>query len=450
MMRISLLKLKRPTRPALFFWSLTAMVAALIVIRYSHSHYFIMDDWVVFGSRLDQKSLYGFDDYLLRRHNEHLIGGLVLWNFILASIFGLTSYTPWVITVVLVNLFVTWVLRQYMTRIGVHPILAAVASPLFLLIAPLGTLAYWGPTQIFILTLAMNLVHYSLTSHPGSAITKRDVFGAMISTLAVFIFSISVITIPVIAWMQVWHRRWTRALVALTPLLIYGLWTLSYGNRIPSDRYFGETTAGLKLIPQRDLALFLSFGWKLISCTIWTNSNPLMFIVVVCLVTAGIWHLRRESTGKRTIALAAIAVAALYVGGFTWSRGWFTDRLFRLDPPDRYVAVLALLLLPICLLGLQELVKILLPKQILSSRKSTYLFATAIIVLLTTVTLKQRFNEEDKLRPLAMASRSRIVAVANDPLLTSLPQSDYVFGSSWPTDLTFGDILRLKKMGWLK
>jgi hypothetical protein len=425
------------------------MVAAIIVIRYSHSRYFIMDDWVVYGSRLDQKALFGLDDYLLRRHNEHLIGGLVLWNFGLASIFGLSSYTPWAISVVIANVFVVWVLRKYMIRIGVHPILAAVTSPLFLLIAPLDMLTYWSFNQVFILTLALNLVHFSLTSQHSSTITRRDVLGAMISTLAVFIFSISVVTIPVIACIQVWHRRWTRAFVALTPLLMYGLWYFSYGNLTPSDRYFSDTTLGPKLVPHRDLDLFLSFGWKLISRTVWTNSNPLVFVIVVCLLLAGLWRLRRESTDKRTTAVAAIAAAALYTGGFTWSRGWVTDRIFRVDPPDRYVAVLALLLLPICLLGSQELFKIVLPKRIMSSRKSTYFLIVIIITLLTTGTLKQRSTEDNKMRSFTMATRARIMTVAHDPLLPTLPRTDYVFGSSWPTDLTFGDILRLKKMGWL-
>lgn len=408
-----------------------------------------MDDWVVYGSRLDLKSHSGLDDFFLGRHNEHLIGGLVLWNFGLASIFGLVSYTPWVISVVIANVFVIWVIRENMTRIGVRPILAAVTSPLFLLIAPLGRLSYWSFDQVFIVTLAMNLVHFAMTTGNGSVVTKRDVAGAVISTLAVFIFSISVIAIPVIAFIQVWHRRWIRSFVALTPLIFYGLWNVTYGNRTPSARWFIED-ADVPIVSQdRDFALFLSFGWKLISNTVWANSNPLMFVLVVCLVCVGLWHLRRDSTGKRTTALAAIAVALLYIGGFTWSRGVFTDRLLRVDPPDRYGAVLALLLLPICLLGAQELVKKFLPKRILSSRKMTQLFTAGVVVVLMTVTLNQRFKEDADYKKFPMAFRSRIMAVANDPALHSFPSTDFVFGSSWPTDLTFGDILRLKKMGWL-
>jgi hypothetical protein len=408
-----------------------------------------MDDWVVYGSRLDLKSQSGIDDFLLRRHNEHLIGGLVLWNFGLASIFGLVSYTPWAITVVIANIFVIWVVRGYMTRIGVHPILAAVTSPLFLLIAPLGTLSYWTFDQVFIITLAMNLVHFALTTGNDSAITKRDVGGAVISTLAVFIFSVSVIAIPVIAFIQVWHRRWTRALVATTPLIFYGLWTITYGNRTPSARWFIETADVPSVSQDPDFSLFLSFGWKLISRTVWANSNPVMFVLVVGLVLMGLWHLRRDSTGKRTSALAAITVATLYIGGFTWSRGVFTDRLLRVDPPDRYAAVLALLLLPICLLGAQELVREFLPQRILSSRKMTQLLTAVIVVALMTVTLNQRFSEDEKYNVFPTAFRSRIMAVANDPLLPSFPSTVFVFESSWPTDLTFGDILRLKKMGWL-
>jgi hypothetical protein len=408
-----------------------------------------MDDWVVYGSRLDLKSQSGLDDFLLRRHNEHLIGGLVLWNFGLASIFGLVSYTPWAITVVVANVFVIWVVRGYMTRIGVHPILAAVTSPLFLLIAPLGTLSYWTFDQVFIVTLAMNFMHFALTTGNNSAITKRDVIGAAISTLAVFIFSISVIAIPVIAFIQVWHRRWTRALIAIVPLVFYGLWTVTYGNRTPSARWFIETADVPAVSQDRDVALFVSFGWKLISRTVWANSNPVMFVLVICLITVGLWHLRRDLTGKRTAALAAIAVATLYIGGFTWSRGVFTDRLLRVDPPDRYAAVLALLLLPICLLGAQELVREILPKRILSSRKLTQSLTSGVVAMLLTVTLNQRFNEDEKYKVFPMAFRSRIMAVANDPSLHSFPLADFVFESSWPTDLTFGDILRLKKMGWL-
>ncbi|NDA81210.1 MAG: hypothetical protein EBX92_08885 [Actinobacteria bacterium] len=408
-----------------------------------------MDDWVVFGSRLDQKSQFGFDDFFLRRHNEHLIGGLVLWNVGLGAVFGLKSYTPWVISVVIANILVVWVVRKYMTRLGVNPLLAAITSPIFLLLSPVGTLSYWSFDQVFIFTLALNLIHFGMTSHSAKEIAARDLFGALLSCVGVFIFSVSVITIPVIAFVQIWHRRWLRAFVASTPLALYVAWTFTYKNRLPSTRWLDGTSRGVNPLDDRDLALFFSFGWKLISRTVWPNSNPVVFVLVLLILGVGVWYLRLDSSGPRSAAFAAITVAVVYVGGFTWSRGVFTDRIMRVDPPDRYVAVLALLLLPICLLGIQEFTKSLSRGRENLSSSVVRTIALTSIALFTALTLHQRFDQDERISGFALGSKARVFEVANDPNIGTFPADQFVFGSAWPTDLTFGDIVRLKRVGWL-
>jgi hypothetical protein len=407
-----------------------------------------MDDWVVFGSRMDQKSQFGWDDYFLRRHNEHLIGGLVLWNVGLGAVFGLKSYAPWAVSVVIANVLVVWVIRKYMTRLGVDPLLAAVTSPIFLLLSPVGTLSYWSFDQVFIFTLALNLIHFGMTSHNGKEVSARDLFGALLSCVAVFIFSVSVITIPVIAFVQLWHRRWLRAFVASTPLALYGLWTFAYQDRSPSTRWL-SSSIGVSPLDDRDLPLFFSFGWKLISRTIWPNSNPVIFVLVLLMLGAGIWFLRRDLSGRRGAAFAAMTVAVVYMGGFTWSRGVFTDRIMRVDPPDRYVAVIALLLLPICLLGIQELTKFFAGGGKNSASPVMKSLALTSIALFTALTLHQRFDQDDRISGFALGSKARIFEVANDPKIGTFPADEFVFGSAWPTDLTFGDIVRLKRVGWL-
>ena len=129
-MNVGLVDLKiRQHKELMVFWSLCALFGVLVIFKYQHETAFFADDWTIFGSRLEQWERFGFDDFVLRRHNEHLMGGMVLWDVGLAKIFGLHNYLPWLISVQIANCFVCWVLFRYMTHIGTAGLVAASVSP---------------------------------------------------------------------------------------------------------------------------------------------------------------------------------------------------------------------------------------------------------------------------------------------------------------------------------
>ncbi|MFZ9427636.1 MAG: hypothetical protein ACO29A_09580 [Ilumatobacteraceae bacterium] len=131
------------------FWTLIVICAAWQIVTYRNDFYLIIDDWAFFGTRLDLLATDGLDDFLLRRHNEHLMAGMVVWDVGIASIFGLRDYLPWLISVLCANTFVAWVIFKYSRRIGVAPIAAAVVSPFFLVWGAFDRVGYWAPEAIF-------------------------------------------------------------------------------------------------------------------------------------------------------------------------------------------------------------------------------------------------------------------------------------------------------------
>ena len=155
-----------------------------------------MDDWTIFGSRLGHLDRLGFDDFVLRRHNEHLMGGMVLWDVGLAKFFGLRNYLPWLISVQLANCFVSWVFFRFMIRVGLATLVAAIIAPFFMIWAPLNSVTYWAPEAVFTISLACLMVHFRYLVLDTSS-TKALVLGTLAAMLGIFIHSVCAVLIPI-------------------------------------------------------------------------------------------------------------------------------------------------------------------------------------------------------------------------------------------------------------
>ena len=155
----------------------------------------------------------------------------------------------------------------------------------------------------------------------------------------------------------------------------------------------------------------------------------------------------RRGGEQRFIATSAVIASTIFLAGFAWSRAYFMEVLQQ-DPPGRYAAVVFLLLLPLAILPIailgqkiQPLLRI--PKKLL------YLSAVMFISLLTflNITLRQQFDRD--FLPIAEASLDQIQKVADDPNLDSHDPEEFVFGDNPWMDLTYGDVARFVRLGWL-
>ena len=427
------------------FWALSFVFGLWMVLHYRHTWYLLADDWTILGSRMEHLELYGFDDFLLRRHNEHLMGGMVLWNVGLAEIFGLRSYTPWIISVQLANVFVAWTLRCSMTRIGVNRIVAAICAPLFLVWGPFSSIAAWAPEAIFPISLSCIIVQFGLSSDDSPRMT-RTVLGSFLGMTGVFLHSACVVVVPLVVLWLALRRRWMKAVIASAPLLLYGLWYITYQTRDPSYRYFDPLSPG---VPSNlSLGLILEFSAKIVSRIALPNSSIFGFTLVVSLVAIGAKvAIRANQKSRETVALA-FTVSAMYLLAFTWARGFVTDVIYKMDPPARYAAVVALPIIPLAVLGGQR-IAVRLTKFLRIRTRTAVVIALLSIPPLLFVQLSQRNDYDKDLTPFTTFNRSRVFEVADHPEEFSADQQEFVFEGNWLTDLTIGDIARFRRLGWL-
>ena len=427
------------------FWSLCFLFASWMVLRYQHDWYLLIDDWTILGSRMEHLELYGFDDFLLRRHNEHLMGGMVLWNVGLAEMFGLRSYLPWIVSLQLANVFVAWTLKEFARRIGVSPITAAVAAPLFLIWGPFSSVAAWAPEAIFPISLALVFAQYGLSSHDDPRF-HRTIAGACIGTLGVFLHSACVVAIPLIVLWLAMKRRWIKGIIASIPVALYGLWFVTYQTRPPSNRWFDANA--VEAPNEHSLLLIAEFSAKIVSRIAANGSSVGGFALIAVLIFWGAKVAFRSGGLTREMMILALTTGAIYLFAFSWTRGYVTDVIFGMEPPARYAAVVAVPIAPVALLGGQAILQRVV--RTLSMRQSSV--RTAVLLLLPVLfaaQVAQRVEYDKGSIPFAKISRARILELADDPLLSTLNQDQLVFGDNWLNDIVIGDISRFRRLSWL-
>ena len=435
---------RRPSAPTAVFWGLVLVFGAWMTHRYRTEWFLVADDWTMLGSRVEHWRLFGFDDFLLRRHNEHLMGGMTLWNWGLAEIFGLRDYTPWVITVQIGNAFVSWVAYRFMRRLDIPAIVAASMAPFLMIWGPFITVAYWAPEAIFTICLALVMLHFWLVSSDTNSV-RRDIAGAGASTLAIFIHSVCAAVLPVLLASLIVRRRWRSLSISSVPLVLYGLWFVSYQRLQPSNRWLTEIEPDTW--QERSVGLFFTFGWKTLSRMVWPHSSFLAALTIAMLVACGAVVCIRRGGEQRFLVTAALFAALVYMFGFTWSRGFVTEEVFKQDPPSRYAAVVGLLLLPIAAVPLGMLTRRA-SERLRSVRPAGLAIGGLLVVLAISVNARQRADSDTDMMTVADTFRDRVVAVASDPALPTYPPDDFVFGEMWLVDLVFDDVARFKRNGW--
>lgn len=436
---------RRPAASTVMFWSLTTLFGIWMILQYRNQWYLIIDDWTMLGSRIEHLNQFGVDDFLLRRHNEHLMAGMTLWNVGLAEVFGLRSYTPWVVTVQMGNVFVAWIVYRFAQVLDVPRLLAAISAPLFMIWGPFTTISYWAPESIFVVCLALVMLNYWLVT-TGEPSIKREVIGNIFSALAIFIHSVCVAVIPVLVVVLLYRRRWRSSIITSIPILLYGLWFVTY-QRLPASNRWTGTGSG-DIYQERNLQIFFSFSWRTLARMVWWHSTPAAAMAVILMVAAGTVITWRRGGIQRTIVMSSLAAALVYMAGFAWSRGFVTMNIFKQDPPSRYAAVVALLLLPIALVPVGWAAAHLHATPD-AFRHVTRGLGLALLVVAILASVRMREDNDAAAIPYASQTRARILSLADDALLYSYDRDEFVFGDNSWMDLTIRDVIRFKERGWL-
>ncbi len=279
-------------------------------------------------------------DGLLEPHFEHWSTLPIAVYRLLFAVFGLHSYWPYVVVLVVVHIAIVVLLWHVMVRAGVDPWVATAGAAVF---AVLGTgfenlTGAWQAQLIAPLALGLGAVLLLPTS---GRFARRDVLASALLLLAVMCSGVALAMLVVVALVQL-ARRGLRVAVATVavPVAAYVAWYLAYG------RYGRAVTNGsLSDVPD--------FVWRGTTRALGDVARVEVLgpIVVLAVMAWLAVRLVRAPRDPRLVVPFALAVGGV---AFLASTGFRRASLFMSDPAaSRYAYVTVAFLLPLVALAAQ-------------------------------------------------------------------------------------------------
>lgn len=304
---------------------LTLVGASVVLWRVNRDQWFIADEW----------------DFLLFRgvrgaqigpfvpHNEHWTTVPLLIYRLLFNLFGMRSYMPYVVALVLAHLLVVHLLWRLMRRMNVD---SSVLGMLILIYALLGA-GYENllfAFQIcFVGSLAFGLLHVLLVADEGP-FGRRDVLGWLAASTGLMFSGIGVPLVTVAGLVALFRRGVKVALLTvLVPAGVYVTWFALVGKAgYGSDdtdpasllRVPGYVWTGLSTSIQRALGLPGSGGVFLLLLAVWlllrgrlrrTKASPAVAMAIGAAIMFGITAIGRSAGGSEQAGSSRYAYLSL-------------------------------------------------------------------------------------------------------------------------------------------
>ena len=414
-----------------------ALVGILVVIFGALGWYlwlarrawFVADEW----DFLVDRSATNLHD-LFRPHNEHWSTvPILLWRG-LFQVFGIRTYVPYLLLVLVAHLALAFLLWTVMRRAGVRPWIATAAATLFVLF---GT-GYDGFLGAFNITFTGSLLcgvgQLLLADHDGP-ISRRDVFAVLVGLVGLMSSGLGV-TMTVVVGLAVLARRgWRPALFQTVPLAAaYLVWFAVIGHEgyrsrapisnVPGFVYdqFRETFRTLGQLP--GLGLLLAAG--------------LVVGLVLLVRRTPVAELRRRAAPPLALLAGSLVFATLAGLGRATSVDVFG--LTSTETPSRYLYVMAALLLPALALALSTIAEL---RPIWGVPVAAAVFLIAVPGNVRTVV-----HETDASGPVIQSVKQGLVGIASLPVATELPR-DALVPARYFSGATVGWLVAAKDAGRL-
>ena len=374
------------------------IVALPLWLALGRHEWFAQDEWDFLAAR----KVTDMGD-LFRGHNVHWVTLPVLVYRALFWTFGLRTYFPYRLVVVLVHLAAAALLLVVIRRAGVRPWIATAAASLFVLLGS-GWQNIVQPFQIcFTGALAFGLAHLLLADHDGP-FDRRDAFGLGVGLLGLMCSGVGVTMVGVVGLTVLARRGWRLALVHTVPLAAcYLVWLVAighdgYGDTNPTGHgVFGFVSVGLRGT-YRSLAQVPGLG----------------VVLAVMLVAGLVFAWRGRTEARRRAQLAA--PVALLVGSVVFLTITATGRLVLgagTATSSRYVYIVAALTLPALAVAADAL-----------TTRWQWFLPVAIVLFLVGVpanigALRDAQRAE---RVRAQTTRRVILSLPRDPIATHVPR----------------------------
>ncbi len=212
-------------RLALVAFGVVEAVALVLFLKYGDSQWFWFDEWDFLADRNPRDV-----DDLLRPHNEHWSTLPILVYRVLWRLFGLRTYVPYQVTLIVLHLTAAALLRTVMRRAGVGPWIATAAASLFALLGAAHGNILWAFQIGFVGSLVFGLVHLLLADHDGP-IEGRDWLGLLAGLAALMCSGIGVTMVAVVGVATLIRRGWRVAVLHTAPLAaLYAMWWLAFAR----------------------------------------------------------------------------------------------------------------------------------------------------------------------------------------------------------------------------
>ncbi|MFZ6004092.1 MAG: hypothetical protein ACOYXM_09185 [Actinomycetota bacterium] len=316
-------------------WSFVAFVAAagpLIIFHFGAHRWFLRDEWSFIADRGGSR----FPDLIEPNGGAHWVAvpRIVFWG--LWQIFGITTYRPYLVGVVILHLVTAVLLRVVMRRAGVGPWLATCAASVLVLYGPGSQNFMWAFQIGFIGSVAYGLVHLLLTDHDGP-VGRNDAVGLLFGLLAIMSSGVG-ITMTVAVGVAVAIRRgWRPALMHTVPLgAIYLIWSWVADAR---SSPLGAPSPGVLISWIKSSAIGTLVGLGYFGAIAW----GLLAVLLVGTILA--WRGGVLGADRRRLAVpSGLLVATLFFMATTGlGRWWLGQEGAR---ADRYVYLQSALVLP--------------------------------------------------------------------------------------------------------
>jgi hypothetical protein len=319
---------------------LALIASAVFLVFGARNLWFFGDEWAFL---IDRRRLWAADEriaYLFDPHNEHLSTIPVLINSTLFFVFGLRTYIPYLLVVVLAHLTLCYLLYRVALRCGVERWTAVATVTVFAFFGSGAENLTWAFQIGFIGATALGIGQLLVADHDGP-LSRRDVFGAVLGCLGVLTAGVAVTMVAIVGLLLVLRRRWLAAALQVVPAgVLYAVWYLGYGSeRITT---LPREVSQIPPYVQAGLATALDA---------WVQLPPAGIAVglTLLLVTAA-GLLGPIETLKPAIALAVGSVLLYSINGF--GRASFGIDQAR---ASRYVYIAGALLLPLIASGLSAI-----------------------------------------------------------------------------------------------
>jgi hypothetical protein len=315
------------------FAAYCAVAAIVIPTVIGKDRWFFGDEWEFIAGRHD----HGLAD-LFTPFQQHWTTLPIVTYRLLYAMFGVRTYVPYLMVVVVLHLTTAALLRVVMRRVGVGPWIATITASILVLFGPGEQNIVWAFQIAFDAALVFGLLQLLGADHDGP-IDRRDWLGLLAGALGLMCSGVAPVMVAVVGVAALVRRGWRPALFHTAPLVALYLTWATLAHPLPDVPLGGRPPIGT-------LLEWIRTGWAATFQDIGHFTVVAVALAVVLVVGLAVaWAPLDRPTFRRTAAAPLallIGVPAFFVST-AWVRGAFGPAA---ASASRYVYVAAALTLP--------------------------------------------------------------------------------------------------------